>query len=176
MFGLLNFVEACSLPRAALTAWQAVKVRGVVREGMRVLFTGASGAVGRMGIQILREVVAEKGTVIAIGGNGTKGLKELGADVVVDYRETRDWEAAVGKVDWAFDCVGGKTLERCLRIVKSGGQVVTIGSPPPIWESVKGWDEAKKRGVDRLFFIVEENGEQLVEVRNLVRGVPLSHP
>lgn len=171
----VGFVEASSLPRAALTAWQAVmfKGKGEIGEGSRVLVTGATGAVGRMGVQVLRKVVGENGRVVAIGGKGSEGLKELGADVVIDYRETRDWEDAVradGDVDWAFDCIGEETLEKCLRVVKDGGQVVTIGAPPPVWKDVKGWNEARERGVNGLFFIVEENGEQLLEIGELVRN------
>lgn len=47
-------------------------------------------------------------------------------------------------VDWVFDCVGGETLEKCLRLVKDGGQVVTIGLPPLIWDNVK--DTRARRG------------------------------
>ena len=170
----LGFVEASSLPRASLTAWQAVMVKGkgAVGEGKRVLVTGATGAVGRMGVQMARDVVGEKGRVVAVGGKGSEGLTELGADVFVDYREQRNWEDAVraeGLVDWVFDCVGGETLERCLMLVKDDGQIVTIGSSPPVWENVKGWEEAKRRRVDGLFFIVAENGEQLVEIGQLAR-------
>lgn len=143
-----------------------------MREGNTVLVTGATGAVGRMGVQFLRNVVGEKGKVVAVGGKGSEGLKELGADVVLDYRTTRDWEDVVrkeGEIDWVFDCIGGETLEMGLRVVKSGGQVISIGAPPPVWGEVKGWKEAQSKGVKGLFFIVEENGEQLVEIGELVR-------
>jgi NADPH:quinone reductase-like Zn-dependent oxidoreductase len=39
-----------------------------------------------------------------------------------------------------FDCVGGETLEKCLRCVRDRGQIATVGSPPPVWE------EARKKG------------------------------
>lgn len=170
----VGFVEAASLPRAVLTAWQAVRVQkgGLLRKGMRVLVTGATGAVGRMAIQVLRGVVGEGGRVIAVGGVGSEGLKGLGADVVVNYREVSDWEDVVrreGKVDVVLDIVGGKTLERCLSLVKDGGQVIALGSPEPVWENVKGWKEAQQRGVKGLFFIVEGNGEQLKEITALVQ-------
>jgi len=167
-----GFVQAASLPRAALTAWQAIMVRGKgeVGEGSKVLVTGATGAVGKMTLQVLRNVLGEKGKVVAIGGKGSETLKELGADVVVDYRngEWEDTVRAQGMIDWVLDCVGGETLGKCLRLVKDGGQVVTIGSPPPVFEDVKDWNVAKERGVKALFFIVEESGEQLLEIGKLV--------
>ena len=65
--------------------------------------------------------------------------------------------------------MGGKTLERCLVLVRDGGQVITLGSPAPVWETVKGWKEAQERGVKGLFFIVEGNGKQLEEIADLVQ-------
>ena len=95
----LGWEEAASLPRAVLTAWQAVRVRGggLVKCGMRVLVTGATGAVGRMVVQVVRGVVGESGRVVAVGGVGSEGLRALGADVVVNYREVGDWEDVVRK-------------------------------------------------------------------------------
>lgn len=166
----VDFVAAASLPRAALTAWQAVMDKGIgkMEYGMKVLVTGATGAVGRMGVQILKDMVGGEGTVIAVGGKGAEELKQLGADVVTNYKENSNWDTDVGKVDWIFDCVGGKTLEQCLKAVKDGGQVVTVGTPIPVWEKVEGWEAAKSRSVDAVFFIVEENGKQLGQIGKMV--------
>lgn len=126
----MGWVEAASVPRASLTSWQALKVRqgGYVKQGMSVLVTGATGAVGKMGVQIARELVGSEGKVLAVGGTGS-GLRGLGADVVVNYREEQHWEEVVREealVDVVYDCLGGETLERSLSLVKDGGQVVTM--------------------------------------------------
>jgi NADPH:quinone reductase-like Zn-dependent oxidoreductase len=173
----MGFVEAASVPRAALTSWQALRVRGggYVKQGMEFLVTGATGAVGRMGVQLARELVGSEGKVIAVGGVGTGDLDILGADVVVNYREERNWEErnwedvvkGEGQVDVVYDCLGGETLERCLPLVKDGGQIVTIGSPPPDWTALRGWKEAENRGVKGEFFILEESGKQLSEIARL---------
>ncbi|TVY53086.1 putative zinc-binding oxidoreductase [Lachnellula suecica] len=86
----LDFVQAASIPRAALTAWQALRVQrgGVLKVGMSLLVTGASGAVGRMGVQIGKKIVGEKGKVVAVGGVGTE---DIGADVAFNYRKTANW-------------------------------------------------------------------------------------
>ena len=62
---------------------------------MRVLDVGATGAVGKSTVQILKLAVGKDGRVIAVGGADSESLKELGADIVVDYREEGDWEAVV---------------------------------------------------------------------------------
>jgi NADPH2:quinone reductase len=153
----IGFVEAASFPRAALTSWQALRVRGggYVKKGMKALVTGATGAVGRMGVQISKDLVGEVGKVIAVGGVGSEGLKALGANLVVNYRQETNWEDAVrrgGELDVVFDCLGGEALEKCLPLVKDGGQVITIASPPPDWEKLRGWKKAEERGVKKDFF------------------------
>jgi NADPH:quinone reductase len=168
----MGWVEAASVPRASLTSWQALKTRngGYVRRGMRVLVTGATGAVGRMGVQIARELVGNEGKVICVGGVGSSGLPDLGADTVINYREEKNWHQVAmkeGLVDMVYDCLGGYTLERCLPLVKDGGIVVTIGSPPPDWGTLRGWKEAERRGVKGDFFILEESGKQLCEIAGL---------
>ncbi|RDL37092.1 GroES-like protein [Venustampulla echinocandica] len=173
----LDFVEAASVSRSALTVWQAMRVQGggLLKEGMKVLVTGATGAVGRYAIQMIKHFVGKEGKVIALGGKGSEGLKALGADVVVNYRETKEWDEAVkkeGPVDLIFDCVGKKTLEKALALVKDGGAIVTIGSPPPDVVHVEGWNELKERNVNGIFFIVGPQGEQLAQIAALIsKGV-----
>ena len=172
----MSWVEAASVPRASLTSWQALKVRGggYAKPGMSVLITGATGAVGRMGVQIAKELVGKDGKVVAVGGVGSVALTALGADVVVNYRNEKHWEKVVtkeGLVDVVYDCLGGETLERVISLVKDNGRIVTIGSPPPDWGALPGWKEADERGVKGEFFILEESGEQLSEIAGMwVRG------
>lgn len=167
----LSFEEAASLPRASLTAWQGLQW---VKEGMRIIVTGASGAVGRMGVQIARQRVGGSGVVVALGGKGVEGLKGLGADLCVNYRESENWDevAKEGLLDGVFDCVGGETLERAQKLVEKGGWVVSVASPPPVWikRREEGWGVVDEGGVKKYFFIVEESGEQLEEIRELVKA------
>ncbi|TAQ87503.1 hypothetical protein B7494_g4166 [Chlorociboria aeruginascens] len=169
----LSFETAASLPRAFLTSWQAMCVQGggLVGEGMKVLIVGASGAVGRAGVQIARRRVGTSGYVVAVGGRGSEGLQDLGCDVVHNMREVSGWEIRVqegGPFDVAFDCVGGKMLESCLRLVKDQGQVITVGTPTPVLENVDGFKEAQERGVRCLFFIVDGSAKELTEIVALV--------
>ncbi|KAK0120006.1 hypothetical protein ONS95_011424 [Cadophora gregata] len=175
----LGDVEAASVPRAALTAVQACGW-AALKQGQKVLVTGATGAVGRMVVQVVRRAVGGKGAVVAVGGVGSEGLKGLGTGLVVNYRDVEGgwWEDVVrkgvegGQVDAFVDCVGGESLERGTKLVKSGGRIVTVGSPPPAWarKGENGWEEIEENGVEKLFFIVEEDGKQLKEVAGLLES------
>ena len=85
----LSFVEAAALPLASLTAYQCFTqhVKTPVGPGSKVLILGGTGGVGCMAIQIAKALGAE--TVAATGSN-TALIKELGADVAINYREA-DW-------------------------------------------------------------------------------------
>ncbi|KAL2069853.1 hypothetical protein VTL71DRAFT_14532 [Oculimacula yallundae] len=171
-----GFVDAAAVPRAAVTALQACEG---LSEGEKVLVLGASGAVGKMVVQFARREVGGRGEVVAVGGAGCKGVGELGAGFVVDYRlgEGR-WEDSVrkwvqgGEVDVLIDCLGGESLLRGTKLVKSGGRVMTVGSPPPEWakKGEREWEEVEEEGLKKKFFIVEENGEQLEQIAKLIES------
>ncbi|KAG9228550.1 putative quinone oxidoreductase [Amylocarpus encephaloides] len=173
----LSFEEAASLPRASLTLWQGMKVQGggMIKEGDNVLILGATGAVGRMAIQMIRYFVGKDAKIIAMGGAGGEDAKSLGADFLINYREVKDWTEEVKKlgvsINLIFDAVGKKTLEAAIPLVKEGGKIVTIGSPPPKYTGIQGWDEIEKKG-NGLFFIVRPDGLNLKKIAKLVeRGV-----
>ncbi|CAG8951202.1 hypothetical protein HYFRA_00007949 [Hymenoscyphus fraxineus] len=178
----LDYVQAASIPRASLTIWQGLKEPvwkkeggAVVKEGDNVLILGATGAVGRMAVQMTREWVGKNGKVVAMGGLGGEDLKELGADAVINYREVKDWALEVTKLgilfNLIFDCVGKKTLEAAIPLVQGGGMIGTIASPPPEEYHIEGWDVLEKAGRG-FFFIVDGNsgsGKQLTEISGLVK-------
>jgi len=87
-------------------------------------------------------------------------LRELGADEVIDYTETR-FEDLIHDVDLVLDTIGGATLDRSWGVLRKGGTLVTIaGADNP--------KKAKRFGVRSLFFIVEPNRQQLVEVAGML--------
>jgi NADPH:quinone reductase-like Zn-dependent oxidoreductase len=87
-------------------------------------------------------------------------LLRLGADEVIDYRQTQ-FEQAVHDVDVVLDTIGGETRERSWQVLKPTGILVTL--PGPIPES-----EAATYGRRGLFFIVEPNREQLGKIAALI--------
>jgi len=178
------FESVACLPRAALTALQAFKIElgGVVKPGMNVLITGAKGAVGRLAVQIARDMVGPKNNgkgakVIALGrGTCEVNDTDLPADSYVSLdipSASKDWTQEandIGEIDIIFDNIGGQVLEESLRLVKDGGWLITVATPIPKWDNVRGIEDARKRGVKEHFFIVKENGEQLESIAQMVQN------
>ncbi|MFF2777159.1 NADP-dependent oxidoreductase [Streptomyces sp. NPDC058052] len=125
----LTHVEAAALPLAGLTAWQALVDAAGVRPGERVLVHAAAGGVGHLAVQIAK---ARGAHVIGTAGAAKHALlKELGADEVVDYRET-PFEEAVSDVDVVLDALGGETAERSLKVLRPGGRLITLPGPDDV--------------------------------------------
>jgi NADPH:quinone reductase-like Zn-dependent oxidoreductase len=114
----LNFVEAAAVPMGALTAWQALVDVAKLQPGQTVLIHGGSGGVGSFAIQIAK---ARGARVIATASTANQDLlKQLGADVAVDYTKTK-FENIAKNVDVVLDPVGKETLARSYGVVKKGG-------------------------------------------------------
>ena len=108
----LTFAQAAAVPVSALTALQAVRDRGHVQAGHRVLVIGASGGVGTFAVQIAKAAGAEVTGVCRTAKMDT--VRSLGADHVIDY--TREDIAAGGRrYDVILDIGGNRALKhlRC---------------------------------------------------------------
>ncbi|MFF4585201.1 NADP-dependent oxidoreductase [Streptomyces sp. NPDC001388] len=119
----LDHVQAGALPLVSLTAWQALVETAALEAGQRVLIHAAAGGVGHVAVQLAKERGAY---VIGTASAGKHDfLRALGADEVIDYRET-DFTEAVKDVDVVLDTLGGETSVRSLSVVRPGGIVVSI--------------------------------------------------
>jgi NADPH:quinone reductase-like Zn-dependent oxidoreductase len=151
----IDHVQAASLPQAGLTSWQGMFDHGRLRSGQTVMIHGAAGAVGSIAVQLAKA----KGALV-IGGGRSKVrslVLDLGADEFVDIERDR-WQDDVKDIDVVFDTVGGDVLARSGRIVKPGGALVTVASPPP--------DD--RDDIRSIFFIRDPNRAQLIEIAQLV--------
>src|SRR5437868_6569776 len=111
----LSFAEAAGVPSVALTAWQALVDKANVQPGQTVLIQGASGGVGMFAIPIAK---IRRAKVIATASTANQDfLKQLGADVAIDYK-TQKFEEIAKELDVIVDGVGGETLARSYPIVK----------------------------------------------------------
>ncbi|MBW8875296.1 MAG: NAD(P)-dependent alcohol dehydrogenase [Acidobacteria bacterium] len=81
----LSFEEAAALPVSALTSLQALRDKGGLSAGEKVLINGAAGGVGHCAVQVARALGAQV-TAVASGRN-QQFLRELGADETIDYEE-----------------------------------------------------------------------------------------
>jgi len=121
----VSFTDAASVPLAALTAWQALIDIGKIHAGQTALIHGGSGGVGSFAIQIAK---ARGAHVIATASTANQDLlKQLGADVAIDYTKQK-FEEIAHDVDLVLDPVGRDTLARSYGVVKKGGMVITIVS------------------------------------------------
>ncbi|MFJ8934576.1 NADP-dependent oxidoreductase [Streptomyces sp. NPDC102365] len=157
----VDHIQAGAVPLAALTAWQALVDTADVRPGQRVLIHAAAGGVGHLAVQIAKERGAY---VIGTASSGKhEFLRGLGADELVDYRET-DFAEAVRDVDVVLDTVGGDYRSRSLRTLRPGGLLVSIlpsGSPALA-------EEAAGLGVRAVELLVEADQAGMSAVAGLV--------
>ena len=156
--GTLSFAEAAAVPSVALTAWQALVDKAGLQSGQTVLIQGASGGVGMFAIPIAKLRGAK---VFATASTANQDfLKQLGADVPIDYK-TQKFEEIAKAVDVVVDGVGGETLARSYPIVKKGGILVTL---------VGRVDQAQldKYGIRGVALEVESKGDQLAEIGKLI--------
>jgi len=135
----VTYEEAASLPVAYGTAHRMLVTHNTVKKGDRVLVLGASGGVGTGCVILAKKLGAE---VIACASSADKlaRLKEIGADEVVNYKDT-DWSKwAVekygkpqrrnyeGGVDVVVNFTGGDTWVPSLRCLKRGGKLLVCGA------------------------------------------------
>lgn len=127
----LSWSEAASLPCAAVTAWNGLTVGGTVMPGQSVLVLG-SGGVSLFALQFAKHLGAR---VIATTSSAAKAdrLRALGADAVVNYRETPDWGEAVRAltdgvgVDRVIETGGSGTLQQSITAAAVQARIVLIG-------------------------------------------------
>ncbi len=176
--------EAASLPLVTLTAWQVLVEKGNLRAGQKVFIQAGSGGVGTVAIQLAKYLGATVATTV--GARNGDLMKQLGADIVMDYKTT-DFEEVLEGYDLVLHSQDSKTLEKSLRVLNHGGKLISISGPPdlefaksaklpfPIQIAVRGLSfkakkQAKKLGVDYSFLLMRAQGEQLQKITELVEA------
>lgn len=180
----LTMEEAASLPLIGLTAWQALVEKGKLQKGQKVFIQAGSGGVGSFAIQLAKYLGATVATTT--GASNAAWVKELGADVVIDYGKD-NFEKKLKDYDLVLNSQDGKTLKKSLNILKPGGKLISISGPPdPAFaEAIKAnwlvkqimrllsWEirqKASKRNVDYSFLFMKPNGDQLRKITALVEA------
>lgn len=93
----LTMEQAASIPLVGLTAWQALVEKAQLRAGQKVFIQAGSGGVGTFAIQLAKHLGASVATTTSAANAAL--VKELGADVVVDYK-TQNFEDLCATTTW----------------------------------------------------------------------------
>src|SRR5437870_3861283 len=124
----LTFEQAASVNIAGITALQALRDRGKVESGQKVLINGASGGVGTFAVQIAKSFGADVTGVCSI--RNVDLVRSLGADHVIDYTK-EDFAKGDQMYDVILDNVPNHSLSECRRILNPTGKYVMIGGGGP---------------------------------------------
>src|ERR1700722_11546331 len=154
----VDHVHAAAIPLAGLTAWQGLFRYGQLKSGQSVLIHGGSGGVGHFAIQFAKAKGARVLTTVSTAN--VAFARDLGADVVIDYK-TQRFEDQARDLDMVFDLIGGETRERSWKLLKRGGALVSTLAEP-------SQETALQFGVRALRYTVEANGSELAEITDLV--------
>lgn len=154
----VNFAEAAAVPMGALTAWQALVDAAQLHEGQTILIHGGSGGVGSFAIQIAK---ARGARVIATASTANQDLlKQLGADVAIDYTKQK-FEEIAKDVDCVLDPVGKDTLARSYGVVKKGGVILAlVARPDP--------EQLKEHEIRAVGIWAKPNAKDLSEIARLI--------
>ena len=123
----LTMEEAASIPLVGLTAWQALIERANLKQGQKVLIHAGSGGVGTFAIQLGKHVGATVATTTSTANVDL--VRSLGADIVIDYKK-EDFADVLRDYDVVLNSLDKVTLEKSLRVLKPGGQLISISGPP----------------------------------------------
>jgi NADPH:quinone reductase-like Zn-dependent oxidoreductase len=125
-----SFEQAAAVPIAAITALQALRDKGRLQAGQKVLVNGASGGVGTYAVQIARAMGAEVHGVCST--RNVELVQSLGADHVFDYK-TEDYTRTAERYDLIIDNVANHSALANSRILKPDGILVTVGGASGDW-------------------------------------------
>ncbi|HEY0603517.1 MAG TPA: NADP-dependent oxidoreductase [Herpetosiphonaceae bacterium] len=154
----IDHIHAAAVPLAALTAWASLFDSGQLEAGQKVLIHAAAGGVGTVAVQLAKWKGAH--VIGTASGRNRDFLQQLGVDEFVDYTSTK-FEDVARDVDVVFDTIGGETQERSWQVLKPGGILVSVISPP-------SQETADQHGVRQGYVFIDPNGPRLAEIAGLI--------
>jgi len=159
----LSFAEAATIPLTGLTAWQALFDFAQLQTGDKLLIHAGSGGVGSLAIQFAKHCGATVYTTASRKNHDY--VRELGADVAIDYTAENFVDviktAEPAGIDVVFDTMGATVQENSFQVLRKGGTLVSIVTPPAA-------QTAEQYQVKAGFVFVSPNGKQLRQIAELI--------
>lgn len=167
----VTFEQAAAVPVAALSALQALRDKGRVQPGQKVLINGASGGVGTFAVQLAKGFGAEVTGVCS--SRNVDLVRSIGADHTVDYTQ-EDFTRAGLRYDLIVDTVGNHSLSDRRRALTRTGALVLVGGSEtgrwlgPLAGMLKAAAQARFVSQRLVPFMARLNRDDLTELNVLV--------
>ncbi|MBU5614986.1 NAD(P)H-quinone oxidoreductase [Geomonas azotofigens] len=129
----VSFEEAACICESYITAFLNVFMIGGLEDGQTAILHGGGGGVNTAAIQLCKALVPNAKLIVTASPEKLERVKELGADLVINFRETPDFSEAVKEftnkkgVDVILDHVGAKYLAPNMNSLGYKGRLVVIG-------------------------------------------------
>jgi NADPH:quinone reductase-like Zn-dependent oxidoreductase len=158
----ITFEQAASVDIAGVTALQAVRDKGKVQPGQKVLINGASGGVGTFAVQIAKSLGADVTGVCST--RNVDLVKSLGADHVIDYTK-EDFTKSDQHYDVIIDNVTNHSISECRRVLTRKGKYIIIGggSGAKDWQGLFGPMTQALKTMLMSRFVSQEMGMMLTD-------------
>ncbi len=158
-----SYEAAAATTLAALTALQVLETR--IKENDRVLIHAGSGGVGHFAIQIAKTKGAH--VITTSSAKNKDFVISLGADEHIDYR-TQAFEEVLTDIDFVLDGMGGEILFNSIKVLKEGGEVLSLPTPKPVIEEAQKIADAKKAKVSAL--LVQSSAKDMNTLKEMLEN------
>jgi NADPH:quinone reductase-like Zn-dependent oxidoreductase len=165
----ISFEEAAAVPMAAVTALQALRDKGKIQSGNKVLINGASGGVGTFAVQIAKSYGAEVTGVCST--RNLDILQSIGADHVIDYTK-ENFNQKKQTYDLILGVNGHQPISVYKRALSPQGRFVHVGgSEAQLYQSMLMGPWISLTGQKKMgSFLQRSNQKDLIFIKELLEA------
>jgi len=165
---MLTFEQAAAVPLAAMVALQALRSKGNLQPGQKVLIYGASGGVGTFAVQIAKALRAEVTAVCST--RNLDLIRSLGAEHVINYK-VEDFTHTGRQYDLILAVNGYRSIADYLSVLKPGGSCIVAGGSlrQMIQAGIQGRQAAKSGDKKIHILSLEQNQPDMIFLKELLQ-------